>query len=98
MLTDFRGTVIECGDTILYSVKHSTRCVQNIAKVAEITTYEPSWGDPAPKIVAEWIQCSGYGSGRIKGEQVSLTALDGILVLEKASKESHPEWAACRRG
>jgi hypothetical protein len=103
-LTDFTGTTIECGDTILYAVKESTRCILNLARVAEITTTTPPWegADVAPKIVAEWLQCSrGYGD-RIKGEQVSLTALDNILVIAKAARtaegESHPEWEACRRG
>ena len=99
-LTDFTGTTIECGDTILYAVKDSTICRLNLAKVAEITTFSPGWGGPAPMIVAEWLMCSSgwQNERRVKGEQVRLTALDNILVIEKASKESHPEWAACRRG
>ena len=99
-LTDFTGTTIECGDKILYAVKDSTSCRLNLAKVAEITTRSPGWGDPAPMIVAEWLMCSSawQNERRVKGEQVNLIALDNILVIEKASKESHPEWAACRRG
>src|SRR4249920_1498976 len=100
-LTDFTGTTIECGDKILYAVKDSTICRLNLAKVAEITTTTPQWedADVAPMIVAEWLMCSSgwQNERRVKGEQVRLTALDNILVIEKASKESHPEWAACRR-
>jgi hypothetical protein len=64
---DWRGTVIEVGDVILYAVKHSTSVEVNEAVVSEVGYKAPAWlaefrdvkdEDKKPYVVATWVLSS----------------------------------------
>ena len=66
-IKDWRGTLIEVGDVILYAVKHSTSVEVNEAVVSEVGHKAPAWlaefrdvkdSDKKPYVVAEWILSS----------------------------------------
>lgn len=66
-IKDWRGTLIEVGDVILYAVKHSTTVEVNEAIVREVGYKAPAWlaefrnvtdKDKHPYVVAEWILSS----------------------------------------
>ena len=103
MVRDFTGVRVRCGDTIVYAVSKSSNIALNLARVAELTWSQSRWeGDTQerqPRVVAEWLQGSFASSGRVKGEQVTLSAMSNFVVVSNGpTPESHPEWEACRRG
>ena len=63
-IKDWRGTLIEVGDVILYAVKHSTSVEVNEAIVSEVGYKAPAWlaqfgeikeKDKKPYVLADWI-------------------------------------------
>jgi hypothetical protein len=66
-IKDWRGTLIEVGDVILYAVKHSTSVEVNEAVVSEVGYKAPAWlaefrdiedSDKKPYVVADWLLSS----------------------------------------
>ena len=66
-IKDWRGTLIEVGDVILYAVKHSTSVEVNEAVVSEVGYKAPAWlaefrdikdSDKKPYVIADWILSS----------------------------------------
>jgi hypothetical protein len=66
-IKDWRGTLIEVGDVILYAVKHSTSVEVNEAVVREVGYKAPAWlaefrdateKDKKPYVLADWILSS----------------------------------------
>jgi len=63
-IKDWRGTLIEVGDVILYAVKHSTSVEVNEAIVSEVGYKAPAWlaqfgeikeKDKKPYVLADWV-------------------------------------------
>jgi hypothetical protein len=63
-IKDWRGTLIEVGDVILYAVKHSTSVEVNEAIVSEVGYRAPAWlaefreadeKDKKPYVLADWV-------------------------------------------
>lgn len=89
---DWRGTLIEVGDVILYAVKHSTSVEVNEAVVSAVGMKTPSYrGRAYPYVTADWVQSSYsfeaahgklFESGR-KIKHVVLTNFEGITVIAK---------------
>ena len=101
IVRDWRGTVIEVGDIILYAVKHSTSVEVNQAVVKEIkhetdTTYRE--GSPYRdkySLVVDWVDSSYYyrpGVKNTKDHRVvktyTLTNFSAITVVEKHQNEA----------
>lgn len=66
-IKDWRGTLIEVGDVILYAVKHSTSVEVSEAIVKEVGYKAPAWlrdfrviddSDKKPYVIADWILSS----------------------------------------
>lgn len=98
-IKDWRGTLIEVGDVILYAVKHSTSVEVNEAIVKEVGM-KPQyyWSDDhlIPVVIAEWQLSSDFyapnrgelypGYVRNSGrkiKRVKLTNFEGITVVAK---------------
>jgi hypothetical protein len=106
-MKDWRGTEIEVGDTIAYSVKHSTSVEVNEAVVTEIGKKDWGWrSEPAPFIQALWIRSSDkdWSEKYRKIRSVTLIRFSTITVLKKAPRikkcigcsrpkgEPHEDW------
>jgi len=87
-LTDWRGTEIEVGDTILYAVKHSTSVEVNEAIVSEVGEREEAWsisGDMHPYLTVEWSRSNAMHNWR-KIKRLTINNVKGVTVIAKASK------------
>lgn len=93
-IKDWRGTVVEVGDVILYAVKHSTSVEVNEAIVKEVGMKPRyAWSDDhlVPTVSAEWHTSSYcYMPGRQliisnerKQKNVVLTNFEGLTVVAK---------------
>lgn len=79
-MKDWRGTEIELGDTILYSVKHSTWVEVNEGVIVEQFN-RASWNGPKLAFTVVWNKSSSNDSRRIK--TVTLRNTETITVINK---------------
>ena len=93
-IKDWRGTIIEVGDVILYAVKHSTSVEVNQAVVREVGMKPKGvWTDELePVVIADWqissdyyspVHKRGWYSNQRKIKRVKLTNFEGLTVVEK---------------
>jgi hypothetical protein len=105
-ITDWRGTKIDVGDTIVYAVKESASADIHEAVVAEITTYNPGYGKDQPRIIVEWKRSNYDPNGqsdkkrRILGKPSNLTVIKKVTapnsIYGPHTEMRHPEWERCK--
>ena len=84
---DWRGNVIDVGDTIYYAVKESTSVVLNEARVTAIEMRESWSGKEVPAIKVHWLRSTDGESARAWRMifDVWLTAMDTVTLVQKAN-------------
>jgi hypothetical protein len=90
-MQDWRGTEIEVGDTILYSVKQSCEVEINEATVTALGSVPKySWSDQSdtvPIVKATWIRSNGgeWAEKWRVNRKVTLRTLENIAVIKKGN-------------
>lgn len=93
-IKDWRGTLVEVGDIILYAVKHSTWVEVNEAIVSETGFQGTDWnGDPKPFVCAEWQRSSMYNGDSASWRHIRRVTLRVIANLTVVEKHMPNAWA-----
>ncbi|MGH7239578.1 MAG: hypothetical protein ACREHG_05875 [Candidatus Saccharimonadales bacterium] len=98
-IKDWRGTLIEKGDIILYSVKHSCSVEVNQAIVTDAGYKAPAWlaefrditdKDKKPFVLADWVQSNDgpQSNDNRQIRKVTLQVIGNITVVEKHQNEA----------